>query len=404
MIRIVLLVAMLHSFNLHSQTGFSKLINLPDMISTTIMSIQTDNDTIVAFGSVIDVPFHYGVHLSKFDTLGNLLIYNTYFHPTGKPYHIFQWMGMVKTVDRGYMAIGDINLGDAMVIFKFSHDGQLEWTSEIIDSSLRVLYGFIPVEYHDGYLIAGYLQYGNYDGNGCIFKIGQQGELIWRKDYGVTNLDDIAVDIKKKDANAFFVSGSQSNSLDINDPSQLAKAWVFEIDSTGAVLSEWYSDASENLSGGWIQISGEDELVLASNKLHYISSLGTRLVEFVLRKLDTNTWQTVWQTSQTGPESTYFGRMQSLARNPVDSAWDIVGTYQHHETGFVMSGITAHVNAEDGSTHWLRKDTGYVSPLLDINENYLQGVGHLSSGSIIAGGHVLSAEGGVSTKRPGCSN
>jgi hypothetical protein len=182
--------------------------------------------------------------------------------------------------------------------------------------------------------------------------------------------------------------------LDINDPNLWVRCWIFEIDAAGNLLSEWRTEKEEKLGGCFVELSGENELTMISAKIQpNPPTVGTSL-SLVMRKLRTSDWQTIWQTSQTAADCSYFGGWQNFRQNPVNGAWDVVGTYQHYQTGFIMSGITAQVNDHDGSTVWLRKDTVYVSPLLHINENHLSGIAHLSSGSIIAGGWVLSTEGG----------
>ncbi len=378
---------------LKGQTGLNKVFNLPGMVSTTIKSIEIDNDTIVAFGGVIDVPGHYGVHVSKYDTLGNLLSFKTYFHPLGKSYYLAQAPGFIKTSDGGYLGVGDVNIGENMVVFKFSHSCDLEWASEIDDSSLRVLYGFNPSECSGGYFIPGFVQYQNYDVNGTIYKIGDAGSILWRKDYGMPGPTDLAGDIQKRDDNTFFVSGGQSTGgVGVGEPGYWSKVWVFEIDSTGAVLSDWRSEISENLGSCKIALTGDHELVLISSHLKYNPPY-VAMVDLMMRKLDTNDWHTVWQSYQTSSDLYYLYGWLDLAQNPTDGAWDVVGSFQHVNNGYVIGGVSAHVNPENGERIWLREDTVYLSPILNVNENHLRSVGHLSSGSIIAGGWVLSTEG-----------
>ena len=374
----------------------NKLFVLPGTVTTVIKTLLIDQDTIVAFGGVIDIPGHIGIHISKYDTLGHLLSYNTYFHPQEKPYYLAAAAGFIKTSDGGYLGVGDINLGDAIVVFKFSHTGDLEWSKEIEDLSLRVQYGFIPVECKGGYMIPGFIQYDNYEINGLIYKISTNGNILWRKDYGVAGPGDLIGIIIKKDDNTFFASGGQFTQFDVDDPNYWSRNWVFEMDSTGTLMSEWRSAIADRLTTCLIRLSGETELIYITVKNHPTPTDPSlpALIEFVMRKMDTNDWHIIWQTSQTGPDMTYLVSWQNLEQSPIDGAWDVVGTCQHFPNAFVMSGILAHVNPEDGSTIWLRKDTAYISPLLNINENYLRSIGHLSSGSIIAGGFVLSTEGG----------
>lgn len=101
--RYTLLFALLFPFSLQSQTSFNKVFNLPGILTTSIHALLIDRDTIVTFGGAIDVPGHYGVQISKYDTLGNLLGFKTYFHSDGKPYVLSNSAGFIKTSDGGYL-------------------------------------------------------------------------------------------------------------------------------------------------------------------------------------------------------------------------------------------------------------------------------------------------------------
>ncbi len=389
MIRTFLFV-LLFPFALQSQTALNKVFNLPGAVTTSIFALLIDQDTIVAFGPVIDVPGHYGVHISKFDTLGNLLDYNTYFHPEG--YVLSEQTGFIKTSDGGYLGIGDALFGDTVVSFKFSHSCDLEWINGFGDANLRVIHGFLPTECDGGYMITGALQYANYDVNAFICKIDYDGNKLWQKDYGVPGLFDVGGGILQKDNNSYFISGFQSTNSGIGEPGSWARSWVFEVDSTGGVLSDWRSEISEELGGVKIELSGDHELVLIGARYHRDFPNAT-LTEYMTRKLDTDDWHTVWETFQTAAEMTYLYGWMDLEQNPVDGAWDVVGSFQYSSNGYVVGGLTAHINPTNGERIWIRQDTVYLSPDLNINKNQLLTLGHLSSGSIIAGGHVMSLEG-----------
>ncbi|MFN0034216.1 MAG: T9SS type A sorting domain-containing protein [Saprospiraceae bacterium] len=361
-------------------------------MTTSIHALLIDRDTIVTFGGAIDVPGHYGVQISKYDTLGNLLGFKTYFHSDGKPYVLSNSAGFIKTSDGGYLGVGDVNLGDNVVVFKFSHSGDLEWLSDIAYSNLRVIYAFDPIECNGGYMLAGLLQYLDYDVNGFICKIDFEGNLLWRKDYGVPGLMDVAPFIRKKDENSFLVSGGQNNGAGLGFPGFWMRSWVFEIDSTGTVLSDWKSEIAENVGNCKAELSGDHELVLITSRL-YANYPNAAKLELTARKLDTDDWHTVWQTSQTPPTMAYLVGWYDIKQSPADGGWDLVGTFLYEPNGAVLGGLTAHLNP-DGERAWIRQDTVYLSPLLNANENYLVSMGHLSSGSIVAGGYVLSTEGG----------
>ena len=390
--RYVLLFALLCPFKIQSQTSLNKIFNLPGMVTTAIFATLVDQDTIVTFGSVIDVPGHNGVHISKYDTLGNLLDFKTYFHPDSKPYVLGAPTGFIKTADGGYLGVGDVNLGDNVVVFKFSHSGDLEWLSDIAYGNLRVIYAIDPIECNGGYILVGLLQYLDYDVNAFILKIDPVGNVLWRKDHGVPGLRDIAAFIQKRDENSFFVSGAQNNGVGIGMPGGWIRNWVFEMDSTGTILSDWKSEIADNFGSCKAEISGDHELVLITSRLYYNHPYATK-TELSARKLDTDDWHTVWHTFQTAPTMSYLAGWYDLEQSPTDGSWDLVGTFHYEPDGAVLGGLNAHLNP-DGERVWIRQDTAYLSPLLNANENYLVSMGHLSTGSIIAGGYVLSTEGG----------
>lgn len=167
--------------------------------------------------------------------------------------------------------------------------------------------------------------------------------------------------------------------------------WVFEIDSLGNVLYDWKAPIADSEGVATIALDEDGQIVYTAVKIKFQPTWGDTL-QLKLRKINPANNQTVWEYYQTPialtcPNSGWYG----LEKNPVDGGWDMVGSYQHKTTGYVTSGVAAHTNP-NGELLWFRLDTNYVSPNLTLNYNWLRCLGHLSSGSIVAGGFVRKAE------------
>jgi hypothetical protein len=372
----------------HLDTSFL----LPGTELSSIAAIVIDNDTIVCLGNAFTAEGNYATHISKYDTLGNLLSYN-FIQEQGNIIDAGETSGFIKTSDGGYAALSGTNLGLNALLIKFDHDLQTEWIIAITRPDMLVIYAEGLVETSDGYLVAGYGGNANQAANSFVCKLDKEGNIQWNKKYSAQpNWNSVIRQIIKKNENSFWLNGGRSM-IGSGCDAQKSQGgpWIVEIDSLGNVQYDWKAPLPDNEGAGPLALDDDGQFVYAAVKIKFNNVWGDTL-QLKLRKINPATGQTVWEYYQTPIALTCpNSRWSDLAKNPVDGGWDMVGSYQHKTTGYVTSGVAAHTYP-NGELRWFRLDTNYVSPNLTLNYNWLRCLGHLSSGSIVAGGFVRKAE------------
>lgn len=380
-------------FFAHAQSHLDTTFLLPGTDLSTIAAIVVDNDTIVCVGNAFTAEGNYATHISKYDTLGNLLSYN-YLQEQGKIIDAGETTGFVKTSDGGYAALSGTNLGLNALLIKFNHDLQIEWIKEITRPDMLVIFAEGLAETFDGYLVAGYGNTTNTPVRSFVCKLDKEGAIQWNQQYSAqSNWNSVIHKMIKKNENSFWLSGGRSMIGSGCDAQQMSQGgpWIVEIDSLGNVLFDWKAPLPDNEGAGPLALDDDGQIVYAAVKIKFQPTWGDTL-QLKLRKINPSNGQTIWEYYQTPVALTCpNSRWSNLAKNPVDGGWDMVGSYQHKTTGYVTSGVAAHTRP-DGELLWFRLDTNYVSPNLTLNYNWLRCLGHLSSGSIIAGGFVRKAE------------
>ena len=83
-------------FFAHAQSLLDTTFLLPGTDLTSIAAIVVDDDTIVCVGNAFTAEGNYATHISKYDTLGNLLSYN-FIQEQGKIIDAGETTGFVKT-------------------------------------------------------------------------------------------------------------------------------------------------------------------------------------------------------------------------------------------------------------------------------------------------------------------
>jgi hypothetical protein len=352
-----------------------------------------DNDTIVCVGNAFTAQGNYATHISKYDTLGNLLNYNI-IQENGKKIDAGETTGFIKTSDGGYAALSGTAVGLDVLFIKFDHELQTEWITTITRTDMLAIYADGLVETSDGYLVAGFGNTQNTPVSSFVCSLSKQGDIRWNKKYSAQpNWNSGVRNMVKKNNNSFWIGGGRSmiGSGCGEQQSSQGGPWVFEIDSLGDVLYDWKAPIADSEGVATIALDDDGQIVYAAVKIKFQPTWGDTL-QLKLRKINPANNQTVWEYYQTPialtcPNSGWYG----LEKNPMDGGWDMVGSYQHKTTGYVTSGVTAHTNP-NGELLWFRLDTNYVSPNSTLNYNWLRCLGHLSSGSIVAGGFVRKAE------------
>ena len=162
-------------FNLAKDVGFPK---------NQFYDLLVDNNTIVGYGLGFNnsIEWQQGLVLSKFDTLGNLLLSKIILHPPGDFYSIDKaWGKIIKTSDGGYAMTSAPFYSNSAVLIKTNENFEVEFIKEYPDTVNLSNYFYKLLETPEGYLLYGSIQRPDYYTDGFIRYVDKQGETVWFK-------------------------------------------------------------------------------------------------------------------------------------------------------------------------------------------------------------------------------
>ncbi len=373
-----------------AQTGFSKTVLYPDALGCNIAAVTVDHDTIVCYGTLYGTEeLRWGVYLAKFDTLGNLLQINTDFDSVLQQ-TVNPSSQILKTSDGGYIGVGSQGVGVNSAVYKFAHDGTLEWKHFYREDNMQVILANSVAELQDGYLIFG--RYAvNYDNSVFTMKLSKDGKLLWfSKKIGVQGLNDAGL-CRQVRIGEHFVLGSDvekiNSGLDI--PGYWSKSRLVEVDSMGEVHWEWYSEIVDKESSAIGVAVDTDQNIMYCTARYFPNALNGFNCRWMVRKVNHQNGSTIWKKEVPSVEFSLSSVPYYVVASPDGKGFHIVGAAQEWYSGTEIVGLLLHYDW-DGNLLWQRYDTVYIDTSLWINENVLYNLGYLSSGSIIGVGKVES--------------
>ena len=163
--------------SLKSQPGFIKSYDLNSWAYFT--NIVRSDDTLVVTGLTSQFG-QQAIHLTKFDTLGNMISKNVYRDSLGRSYVLGNIpTGFIKLKNNaGYLILGGVFETNNALIIKTDNNGGLLWVKEFEDISSRVDFFIDVIEVHNGYLIAGRKQKQNFGVDIFLMKIKHDGKKV----------------------------------------------------------------------------------------------------------------------------------------------------------------------------------------------------------------------------------
>jgi len=237
-----------------------------------------------------DVSNNEGFHdfwIVKFTASGDLQWEKSFgFSGSDKAYKVIQ------TKDGGYIAAGvldvsasngegglDSNLkstqhagGDYWVI-KLSANGQMEWRNYFGGTFTDTAYDIVQTTSGE-YLVIGTSDsadvditdnIGTYDF--WIVKVSTKGELIWEKNYGGTQVENLYTGTTTTDGNYLLFGDTRSNDVDVNVGFGNADIWGVKVDNDGTILSQQLYGGTEFESARNItNISNERYLITGNSR------------------------------------------------------------------------------------------------------------------------------------------
>jgi hypothetical protein len=185
----------------------------------------------------------------KLDPNGNLVWFKTF---GGSEQDMA--LSVQPSGDGGYVLGGHSNSSDGDVggiarwwlaywLFKVDNDGKLLWSKTYGGSHNDILFTHISTS--DGYLLTGYTGSKNGDVtelkglfDAWVVKVDKNGNLLWQKTYGGTDYDDAAAITPTKDGG--FLLGVNSRSNDGDFPSNVSgqDVWIVKIDALGNKIGQ----------------------------------------------------------------------------------------------------------------------------------------------------------------------
>ena len=195
--------------------------------------------------------------ISKLDASGNITWEKSYgFSGTDNGFSLSQ------TNDGGFLLTGVLDVsasggkgnsksltakrhagGDYWVI-KLSASGEKQWSKFFGGTFTDTSYGAIQVE-NNNYIIIGSSDSNDVDITGSkgtydfwILKLSEEGNLIWEKSFGGSEIDEARAITMASDGNYAIVGDTRSNDIDVSKNNGAADLWVIKITPDGSLIWE----------------------------------------------------------------------------------------------------------------------------------------------------------------------
>ncbi len=205
-----------------------------------------------------------------------------------------------ETSDGGYIMVGytssyGAGLADVWVI-KIDSDGNIiwqktyggsetDWVASIIQTADG---GYIMAGHTGPYIPPGYTEPPDGDFDVWVVKIDSSGNIIWQKTYGGEGSDE-AWSIQQTPDNKFIVAG-RTNSFGVS-----YDFWVFKLDENGEIIWQKTYGGNSNEFGHCIQKTLDNGYIMVG----YTSSFGAGSADVWILKLN-ETGDVIWQKTYGG--------------------------------------------------------------------------------------------------------
>ncbi|MBK9983223.1 MAG: T9SS type A sorting domain-containing protein [Saprospiraceae bacterium] len=373
---------------LQGQDNFSKYYTFDSGVSN-FRTLLVDKDTILLEGIFVDTisPFLQGIAFAKVDSSGNLISYHRYFDTKGRDLTYPPLNNIIKLSDGRYLVPAMTLQDEALLLIFLNSQFFVDTVFEFFTAETSVRLNLVRsvFELNDGYIVFGSAQRLSYATDGQIFRITKNGDLLWRKWYGLTNKDEAFGDIAQY-TDSTFILASFHKPFPVPSQNHLYNTWIFEVDSDGNILQEFVDpDPYSGPSGGLV--------IDKNNNIYYCGEQiidaqhGQQNAQGRIGMLDTD-FNLKWKLS--------FGKNISISTGLTDMISSdnkliSVGSYEDtsrtalgNPWGY-MTGWTV-LTTPLGDSKCERFDTATWFPMTNSSEGIFRTMDTLSSGNIIACG------------------
>ena len=216
-----------------------------------------------------------------------------------------------QTTDGGYIIAGKSNSTDGDVtnnqgsadawIIKIDTSGNLEWSKTFGGTSSDIA-NDIQQTTNGEYLIVGGTQSNNGDITNnygyvdlWVIKLQTNGNLLWQKTYGGSNLDYANCIQKTNDGHYIIAGSSSSNDGDVTNLHGISDTWVIKIDDLGNLLKQTTVGTNDSEVANNILQTHDNNLLIVGYSLNYDSNTKNIFIA-ALNANYTLLWQ--WQIPQ----------------------------------------------------------------------------------------------------------
>lgn len=191
----------------------------------------------------------------KLDSSGNISWENSFGFPGND-----EGISLIQTSDLGYLLIGVLDVtgsggegntrassrhagGDYWAV-KLSASGELEWSRYFGGNFTDTPEGVVQLP-DEGYIIAGGSDsedtdisnnIGTYDF--WVIRISSDGDLIWERSFGGTQIDEARAIVASNDGNYLIVGDTRSNDVMVSSNNGAADVWLIKITPSGNLIWE----------------------------------------------------------------------------------------------------------------------------------------------------------------------
>lgn len=277
---------------------------------------------------------------------------------------------MIGTDSDGYIvagettSFGDGSQGDAWV-FKLDNDGNVVWQKTYGGSNSDSA-NSIQQTFDGGYIVAGETySFGAAGGDAWVFKLDADGNVEWQNSYGSSN-SDVAYSIQQTSGGGYIVAGLSSDDSDSDEVT--GNAFVLKLSEDGTV--EWQKsygggnyDEAKSIQQTF-SAAGDPDGYIVAGETYSIRKEGSAWItnegDALVFKLD-NDGNILWTKSYGGAKYDTANSIQ-----------------QTSDGGYIVAGETNSFGSGDGAAWFLKlKSDG----TLDWQKTYT-GTGHDYANSI----------------------
>ncbi|MDX1479368.1 MAG: T9SS type A sorting domain-containing protein [Saprospiraceae bacterium] len=358
-----------------------------------------NNDTILVRGYVRDTlpPFPQTIVFARIDTFGEVIDQENFVDPNGRTLSITPLSKITTTQSGGYLATGMTFQDNAQLIIRLDHHFKVDTVYEFLSNDTTVLINFSSAVYEitDGYLVFGYAQETYFDISPQVVKLSTEGNILWRRRYGLDNVDEFPNDFIRYNDSTFLVGCGRGEATDPDGPIQ---DWLFAVDLEGNLVDEYFDDRPYSGAIGGLDLDESGAIYFAGLE-SFIDMFGFRVNLGKVTKLNSDLekqWTRLWNGGN---------REATTLTGIVLDNDNVFAVGMHIDTFTNMDGFSRYFGAGwtvtasvSGDSVCSRVDTSYWHEFNGPFGRFYQ-VHRLSGGTIIALGEGNFASGSETALR-----